>query len=115
MRVYKKIKHPEKKNICVDFDNVVHQMKYYKYGEFFEPVFGAREALIKLKGKYRIVIFTSRASDPHEKMKITEWLNKNYIPFNEITNIKVPATRYIDDRAIQFHTWDDTLKQLGYE
>lgn len=35
--------------------------------------------------------------------RLIEWLNNNGFPSMKVTNRKVPAVAYIDDRAIQFN------------
>lgn len=65
-----------------------------------------REELIKerkelkikeLRKKYKVVILTSRP-----KEQVSRWLNNNGSPSMKVTNRKIPAVAYIDDRAIQF-------------
>lgn len=57
-----------------------------------------KELKIKeLRKKYKVVILTSRP-----KEQVIDWLNNNGFPSMKVTNRKVPAVAYIDDRAIQF-------------
>lgn len=88
--------------ICIDFDGVANVYKGYQGpNELFEPAEGIQEFLIELsKIDKDIVIFTARDKD-----KVGEWLFEHgliqYI--SSVTNIKIPAIFYLDDRAIQFN------------
>ena len=110
----KEISNEIKKNtIAIDFDGVVH--KYSKGWQGMEnaydpPNTGAIMAIKELKKKgYRLVIFSSR-----NVSTIEEWLLKYDLStyFDEITNTKIPAKVYIDDRAYHFTTWEKTLEDL---
>lgn len=76
-----------------------------------EPINGAVDALKELKAKgYIIVIHTVRGDRPKH---VEDWLRFYGIPFDLVTNIKVPALVYIDDRALRFNgNWLDTLDEL---
>jgi phosphoglycolate phosphatase-like HAD superfamily hydrolase len=103
-----------KKTICVDFDGVIHAYtKGWNDGKVYDdPIPGAIEGLAKLQRKnYAVVIFTAR----QDFLEIGLWLKKHdtekLIDFNNliITSVKVPAIAYIDDRAVRFNNWQDTL------
>ena len=92
----------EKKNeaICVDFDGVLAEYNGFQGEDHCgEPISGAREFLEKLISVgLEFVIFTAR--DPE---RVKKWFEKYSFPKpKEITNIKIPAPVYIDDRAIKF-------------
>ena len=58
---------------------------------------------------YRLVVFSTRP-----KEVIADWL-KNYDLadyFEDITDIKIPAKIYIDDRGYKFENWKKTLEEL---
>jgi len=113
--------------IAVDFDGVIHAYsRGWQNGECYDrPVPGAVEALKMLMEDYPVVIFTARDNLP----PVTEWLNRNDIPAVTddgsggcfwdklgqvlVTNRKLSASVYIDDRAIRFETWDQALDALG--
>lgn len=86
-----------KKTICVDFDGVLHEYNGYEEGDFGEPLTGSKEFIKELRKKYKVVILTSR-----QKEQVIGWLTNNGFPSMKITNRKIPAVAYIDDRAIQF-------------
>ncbi len=87
-----------KKTICVDFDGVLNEYDGYEEGNLGEPLSGSQDFIKKLRGKYKVVILTSRP-----KEQVINWLNNNGFPSMKVTNRKVPAVAYIDDRAIQFN------------
>ena len=101
-----------KKTLMIDLDGVLN--KYTKYDENFIPQIreGAAEFLSRLcsLNKYELVLFTTRP----EKLA-SKWLEDNGINhyFKEITNIKKPASIYIDDRALKFNgDYNKTLDEI---
>ena len=102
-----------KKEIAVDFDGVIHQYsKGWHDGSIYDaPMAGVKEALIELGKKYKIVVFSRRAVHQGRKV-IKDWLDINQIPYDRITKIKPKARWYIDDRAVHFTTWPETLKEI---
>lgn len=86
-----------KKTICVDFDGVLNEYNGYEEGDLGEPLSASKEFIKELRKKYKVVILTSRP-----KEQVIDWLNNNGFPSMEVTNRKIPAVAYIDDRAIQF-------------
>jgi hypothetical protein len=117
------------KTIAVDFDGVIHAYSGgWKNGTIYdEPVRGAFEALRNLMNKYAVFVFTSR-----NPAQVANWLIKSGFPtrlfpnreetpefWNKqgtllVTNVKLPAFAYIDDRAICFHNWEQTLEIVDY-
>jgi len=110
------------KRIMVDFDVPIHRYsKGYFNAQIYDlPTEDAKEALQFLKNEgFEIVIFSSRVScsEHPETCKVNEqairdWLDKNSIPFDMITSDKLHALVYIDDRAIRFSSWGDTIEFL---
>ena len=110
----KEISYEIKNNtIAIDFDGVIH--KYSKGWKGLENAYdppndGAVASLRRLKGMgYRLVIFSSRTVHV-----IEAWLKKYDLEdcFDEVTNIKIPARVYIDDRAYHFKNWEQTMAEL---
>ena len=111
--------------VCVDYDGTIVQWSDLDSEDPpLQP--GVVEAMraFAAAGK-RIVIFTSRLSyqwlqyenrtEYEQYHHVRDVLNKNGIPFNDITGEKVPAEVYIDDMAVGFRgDWADVLTQLGY-
>lgn len=87
-----------KKTICVDFDGVLSEYNGYEEGNPGEPLSASKEFIRQLRKKYEVIILTSRP-----KEQVIDWLNNNGFPSMEVTNRKIPAVAYIDDRAIQFN------------
>lgn len=87
-----------KKTICVDFDGVLNEYNGYEEGNLGEPLSASKEFIRQLRKKYKVVILTSRP-----KEQVIDWLNDNGFPSMEVTDRKIPAVAYIDDRAIQFN------------
>lgn len=87
-----------KKTICVDFDGVLNEYNGYEEGNLGYPLSASKEFIRQLRKKYKVVILTSRP-----KEQVIDWLNNNGFPSMEVTNRKIPAVAYIDDRAIQFN------------
>ena len=86
--------------VAVDFDGVLMLNE--------EPVEGARGALKELvKRGYRIVVFTARP----ELLPVVNWLGAYGFGdvVSSVTNGKPAADLYIDDNAVQFVNWPDTL------
>jgi len=114
--------------VAVDFDGVIHRYaKGWHDGTIYdEPMPGAIEGLHKLQERYAVFVFTSR--DPE---RVAAWLvdhgivstwytgdpdagNQHPDFWNDqemvlVTNRKLPAVAYVDDRAVPFTTWDYLL------
>jgi hypothetical protein len=89
-----------KPTVCVDFDGVLNTYTGWAgEDELFEPRPGAREFLEALAAPFTVVIHTTR-----DAAKIREWLSVHGMAdfVFSVTNQKVPAVAYIDDRAIPF-------------
>ena len=108
------------KRICVDLDGVIHRYsrKYHDGTLYDVPSKGAKEFMQKLKDRgFCVIVFTARpldVPDYHKGIEMVEnWLDKYDIPYDFVTSLKVPATAYIDDRAVHFDgDWDDVEKNL---
>lgn len=113
------------KTIAVDFDGVIHKYsKGWHDGTIYdEPVEGAFEALKALMQKYAVYVHTIRnAAD------VSFWLHLeggfdtavygNNLEFWNtpgvllVTDHKLPAIAYIDDRGIRFKNWDQAMSEL---
>lgn len=88
----------DKVNVCVDFDGVLNNYTYYDEDDLFTPREGALEFINFLNEKYNVIILTSRQKD-----KVESWLNEYGFKVNKVTNVKVPAICYIDDRGLKFN------------
>jgi hypothetical protein len=106
--------------IALDFDGVIHAYtRGWADGSIYDPpVPGALEGIRALMAEHPVFIFTTR-----DVSQVASWLLERGFsvrvgydgPFwNEtgrllVTNRKLAATAYIDDRAIRFSTWHQAL------
>lgn len=93
----------KRKTIVFDFDGVIHKYsKGWQDGSIYDkPVPGIRELIEELREEYEVVIVSTRAKDQLEDMM--KWLKKYSIKVDYITELKMPAIVYIDDRTILFN------------
>ena len=95
------------KTIAIDFDGVVHAYSRGFDGlenAYDEPHFGAERSIKKLKeAGYKLVIMSSRPA-----FVIRKWLENYGLDsyFDDVTNVKRPASYYIDDHAVEFKKGD---------
>lgn len=110
--------------LAVDFDGVIHAYsRGWADGTIYDPPLpGALEGLRTLLDQDSVFIFTTR-----DVGQVASWfLARGFHvrtghdgPFwNErgpllITNQKLAATAYLDDRAVRFENWDQALAALG--
>ena len=111
--------------IAVDFDGVIHgYSRGWGRGTIYDPpVDGALDALRALMEDYAVFIHTSR--DPQQ---VATWLLSYGFTVSTddvgvkfwderggllITNRKLPALAYIDDRAIRFESWDQVFADFA--
>ena len=92
-----------KTDILIDLDGVLNNYKgIYNENEMPSIKTGAKKFLQRLYSlnKYNLILFTTR-----NFLKTAKWLIDNdlYIFFKDITNVKTPASIFIDDRAINFN------------
>lgn len=113
-----------KKQLAIDFDGVIHKNSkgFYDGTIYDDPIEGALDAVKTLAKQYDIVIFTAKAKSDRPllggktgKELVAEWLDKYgllaYI--KDITSEKPRAIAYIDDKAIKFTSWQQTIRQLN--
>lgn len=117
--------------IAVDFDGVIHRYsRGWQDGSIYdEPVEGALEALRTLMAGGPVFIFTSRSTQ-----QVAEWLasrgfrtSTDVSMFSHdnwtgnswntegvllVTNTKLSACVYIDDRGLRFTSWGQALTEL---
>jgi hypothetical protein len=117
------ISQDESKNVCIDFDGVIHN-NYDGFGDgtIYGPIIpGSSEAIKKLAQKYDIIIFTAKAKSDRPLINgktgaelVMEWLEKHNLAqyVKDITSEKPRALVYIDDKAIRFTDWESTLNQF---
>lgn len=122
--------------IAVDFDGVIHAYsKGWHDGSIYdEPLTGALSALELLMKRDAVFIHTTRNA-----RQVARWIERTsqyqidcttHLPrtwygrrkpfWNTrglllVTDRKLPATVYVDDRAHHFESWEQTLSALGVE
>ncbi len=102
------------KRIAIDFDGVLHDGKGIPRSSDIKgkPKENAVDAIKFLEGLgYECYVFTAR--DESEFDDIYKWLLNNKFPAMDVTNKKISAIAYIDDRAIRFTNWQDICKLYG--
>ena len=112
------------KTFAIDFDGVIHTYsKGFHDGTIYDkPIEGAKDVLSFLVSEgYRVAILTARLHPKHadvagQRANILKWLAKNGfkegVHYHELTNNKPPAVAYVDDRAIVFKNWEQTITDL---
>lgn len=112
--------------IAVDFDGVLHAYSQgWHDGTIYDrPVLGAFQALRELMYNYAVFIHTAR-----HPADVAVWLTRHGgfvcvtgrpddgASWNDqtrllVTDRKLPAVAYIDDRAIHFTSWDQALAEV---
>ena len=113
----------ESQVIAIDFDGVIHsfELGFHDGTIYGTPIPGSIEAIKKISKKYKIVIYTAKAKKDRPLINgktgielIWEWLKKYDIDqyVQEVTAEKPRAICYIDDKAIRFIDWNQTLNDL---
>lgn len=118
-----KIHRQTRNNIAIDFDGVIHKSsKGFHDGTIYDdPLPGTKKALEALSKDYNLIIFTCKAKPERPLVNgktgtelIWEWLEKHdfakYISL--ITHEKPRAKYYIDDKAIEFESWDQVMEEI---
>lgn len=116
------------KTIAVDFDGVIHTYSkgWHDGSTYDEPVTGSFDGLLKLMEDCAVYIFSTRSPE-----QIQNWLAENQFPLPTqivremgfwntrgvlgISQLKLPAVSYIDDRAVLFTTWKNVLQPAKAE
>ena len=89
--------------LAIDFDNTLRSL------DNGLPMQDAAKHMGYLKKNNHFLIIHSVRNNSNI---IRDWLDLYGIPYDDITNLKPNADAYIDDKAIRFTTWEDTMKQL---
>jgi hypothetical protein len=77
------------------------------------PIHGVREALIRLRKSFRVVIHSARCHSPEGRQAVADWLARHEIEVDEVCEHKPPATIYLDDRAVVFRgDWDQAIADI---
>ncbi len=96
----------------VDLDGVLCTEEVFLERPLAEPIAGAAEALRKLRAAgYVVVIYTARGWGEYRVAK--RWLADHGFEYDGLQMGKPVADVWIDDRAVRFTNWEETLRQLG--
>lgn len=99
--------------VCVDFDGVLAQYDGWHDDPTWigDPIPGGAAFTRMLMDKgYRVVVLTAREL----LTPVEEWLYSHGFPAMEVTNRKVPAQAYIDDRSVRFTgDWSGMLEAIA--
>ena len=101
-----------KKIILIDLDGVLNEYGKEKFDEKYIPEIkeGAKEFVSELSKQFDLYLFTSR-----NLLLSSKWLIDNNLDkfFKDVTNTKIPAFLYIDDRTICFNgDYKDTFENI---
>lgn len=117
------------KTVGIDFDGVVHQYNGWCDVEN-QPIPGAFEGIRELHKNYNLFIFCARERGDAVSCldRIPHWFAMHELGIEVVcpethghfwndrrilvTNMKLPAVAYIDDRAIRFQNWTQTLSDM---
>lgn len=99
----KGIHHPDSEDttVCIDFDGVLcNSDGPYSWGHFGSPnKEGLKLVRRCLDEGYNVIILTARK----ETDLVADWLRQQGFPHMFVTNHKIPASSYVDDRAIPWN------------
>lgn len=105
-----------KQTIILDFDGVVHSYASgWKGADVIPdaPTDGAKEAIVKLREKFIVVIVSSRTHQAGGISAIKAWLEKYGIEVDDVPDHKPPHIVTVDDRAMRFEgDWDAVLSGI---
>ena len=107
-----------KTTVCIDVDGVINDFAGLTVKHEGPPALneiplmsGVKEAWPALEEMFKkIVIYTGRV----DLTEVKELLDENNMQYSKIVN-KPVACRYVDDQAIEFTNWENTLRRLRFE
>lgn len=102
--------------ICVDFDATINSYRsgFTRDGDIpDEPIEGAIDAIARLRRKYKVVVFSTRARTVEGRNAVIAWLAKYNCEVDGVTFEKIPAKIYLDDRGLKFNgNWTEALQEI---
>ncbi len=123
MQYLEMVKEEIANTIAIDFDGVIHKnSKGFHDGTIYDdPVPGTKEALEFLSQDYNLVIYSCKDDYTRPLVNgksgarlVWEWLEKHDLDkyIYSVTRMKPRAKFYIDDNAIRFEDWNQTLVDM---
>lgn len=117
------VNNEESNTIAIDFDGVIHsfELGFHDGTIYGTPIEGSIEAIKRIAKKYTIIIYTAKAKQDRPLINgktgtelVWEWLKKYKLDqyIKDITAEKPRCICYIDDKAIQFKNWNQSLTDL---
>jgi hypothetical protein len=103
-----------KSSIAIDFDGPINSyLSGWKGPGYTDgPAEGVEEAFKVLSKIFKIIIFSVRAETETGKKTIAEFMHKHNLSYDEITSVK-PQALIVDDNALQFRGWKETLPAIA--
>jgi hypothetical protein len=101
------------RTVAVDFDGVIHSYTrgWTGYTPRDAPEPGALEFVQRLLAEgFDVVVMTTRAATREGLFATRDWLVLHGFPDLRVTDQKIPAIAYVDDRAVSYRhgaSWDD--------
>ena len=97
--------------IIIDLDGTICTEEKTFSRSLAKPINGAIESINKLYDQGHIIIIYSARS--WQEYEMTEhWLKLNNIRYHQLVMGKPMGDVWIDDRAVKFSNWNDTLNQI---
>lgn len=108
------------RTVAVDFDGVIHSYSsgWTGYEPKDDPEPGALGFILGLQAQgYEVVIMSARAHNEEGVKQTEEWLKRHGFPNLRVTNEKVTAVAYVDDRAVPYTTgsgdWESATRRIS--
>lgn len=108
------------RTVAIDFDGVIHSYTsgWTGYEPLDDPEPGAKEFVYDLLAQgYIVVVMSARAHCPEGVLATEAWLERHGFPELRVTNEKVMAIAYIDDRAVPYVTgsgaWSSVFPRIA--
>lgn len=106
--------------VSLDFDGVLHCFSSGWTG--YEPCDGPEPGALGfvtdlIDAGYDIVVVSSRAHIEEGRVAIERWLDRHEFPPLHVTNEKIIAVAYVDDRAVPYRTgsglWSLVMRDIN--
>lgn len=123
MNYNNKVIDEESRILAIDFDGVIHNnhLGFHDGTIYGDIIKGSIESIKLLSKKYDIVIYTAKAKNDRPLINgktgtqlVWEWLDKHGLKMfvKEVTAEKPRCLFYIDDKAIRFLNWNQTMNDI---